>query len=137
MAETKRAIERPLSPHLGIYRMQINMLMSIVHRITGSANYVGTVLLAAWLVSIAMGESWGVCNVYKEHMVMAVATVIGDGVAAGVFKTDNVALAAKASCTAMMRFFHPQLIEQWVDDTEPNLDQMIDFVLASLGARAD
>jgi succinate dehydrogenase / fumarate reductase cytochrome b subunit len=57
MAETKHAIERPLSPHLGIYRMQITMLMSIVHRITGSANYVGTVLLAAWLVSIAMGES--------------------------------------------------------------------------------
>jgi succinate dehydrogenase / fumarate reductase cytochrome b subunit len=57
MAETTREIERPLSPHLGIYRMTITMLMSIVHRITGSANYVGTLLLAAWLVSIAMGEN--------------------------------------------------------------------------------
>jgi succinate dehydrogenase / fumarate reductase cytochrome b subunit len=56
MAETKRAVERPLSPHLGIYRMQITMLMSIVHRITGGALYVGTILLAAWLVSAAMGE---------------------------------------------------------------------------------
>ena len=57
MAETKPAVERPISPHLGIYRMQITMVMSIVHRITGAANYFGTLLLAAWLVSIAMGES--------------------------------------------------------------------------------
>jgi succinate dehydrogenase / fumarate reductase cytochrome b subunit len=56
MAETKHAVERPLSPHLGIYRMHMTMLMSIVHRITGVANYVGTLLVAAWLVSIAMGE---------------------------------------------------------------------------------
>lgn len=56
MAETKRTVERPLSPHLGIYRMQITMLMSIVHRITGGALYFGTILLAAWLVSAAMGE---------------------------------------------------------------------------------
>ena len=32
------------------------MLMSIVHRITGGALYFGTILLAAWLVSAAMGE---------------------------------------------------------------------------------
>jgi succinate dehydrogenase / fumarate reductase, cytochrome b subunit len=57
MAETKHAIERPISPHLGIYRMTITMLMSIVHRITGVGNYIGTLLLAAWLVSVAMGES--------------------------------------------------------------------------------
>ena len=46
MAETRRVIERPLSPHLGIYRMSITMLMSIVHRITGTALYFGTMLLA-------------------------------------------------------------------------------------------
>ena len=56
MAETKRTVERPISPHLGIYRMQITMLMSIVHRITGGALYFGTILLAAWLVSAAIGD---------------------------------------------------------------------------------
>src|SRR5262245_45926781 len=56
MAQTRRASERPLSPHLGIYKMTITMLMSIVHRITAGALYFGTLLLAAWLVSIAMGE---------------------------------------------------------------------------------
>ena len=57
MAETKRAVERPLSPHLGIYRMQIKMMMSIVHRITGGALYFGTLLLAAWLVVRGHGRA--------------------------------------------------------------------------------
>ena len=56
MAESKRTVERPLSPHLSIYRLHINMVMSIVHRITGGALYFGTLLLAAWLVAAAMGE---------------------------------------------------------------------------------
>jgi len=56
MAEAKQAIQRPLSPHLSIYRPLINMMMSIVHRITGTALYFGTLLLAAWLVAAAMGE---------------------------------------------------------------------------------
>ena len=44
------------TPHLGIYRPQINMVMSILHRLTGAALYVGTLLLAAWLIAAAMGE---------------------------------------------------------------------------------
>ena len=56
MAEVKRTVERPLSPHLSIYRLQINMVMSIVHRITGGALYFGTLLLVAWLVAAAIGE---------------------------------------------------------------------------------
>ena len=47
--------ERPLSPHLQIYRPLINMVMSIFHRITGSALYFGTLLLAWWLVAAATG----------------------------------------------------------------------------------
>jgi succinate dehydrogenase / fumarate reductase cytochrome b subunit len=55
MSQTKPPVQRPLSPHLGIYRMQINMVMSIVHRITGAALYFGTILLAAWLIATASG----------------------------------------------------------------------------------
>ena len=43
--------ERPLSPHLGIYRFSITMAMSIVHRITGAALYFGTLLLVWWLLA--------------------------------------------------------------------------------------
>lgn len=50
MAVTK---SRPLSPHLSVYKMTITMAMSIMHRITGAALYIGTVLLAIWLLAAA------------------------------------------------------------------------------------
>lgn len=46
---------RPLSPHLEIYRFTLTMAMSIVQRITGIANYVGTLLLVIWLGAAALG----------------------------------------------------------------------------------
>ena len=57
MAETKAPVERPLSPHLSIYRPMLTMVMSIVHRITGAALYVGTLLLAWWLIAAASGPN--------------------------------------------------------------------------------
>ena len=57
MAEARQTVERPLSPHLSIYKPLINMVMSILHRLTGAALYFGTLLLAAWLIATAMGEA--------------------------------------------------------------------------------
>src|SRR5437588_2009814 len=48
---------RPLSPHLFIYRWPVTMVMSILHRITGAALYLGTALLAWWLLAAATSES--------------------------------------------------------------------------------
>lgn len=50
--------ERPLSPHLQIYSPLINMVMSIVHRITGAALYFGSLLLTWWLVAAATGPEY-------------------------------------------------------------------------------
>jgi succinate dehydrogenase / fumarate reductase cytochrome b subunit len=47
--------ERPLSPHLSIYRWPITMTFSILHRITGVAMSVGLIALAYWFVAIAAG----------------------------------------------------------------------------------
>jgi succinate dehydrogenase / fumarate reductase cytochrome b subunit len=47
---------RPLSPHLQIYRPQITSVLSILHRITGVALAVGTLLLTWWLVAAAAGR---------------------------------------------------------------------------------
>jgi succinate dehydrogenase / fumarate reductase cytochrome b subunit len=56
MAETK-STQRPLSPHLQIYRWPLPMAMSILHRITGGALYVGTLLMAWWLIAAASGPN--------------------------------------------------------------------------------
>jgi succinate dehydrogenase / fumarate reductase cytochrome b subunit len=55
MAEPRVAIERPISPHLQIYRLTLTMAMSIVHRMTGAALYFGTVVVAWWLIAAASG----------------------------------------------------------------------------------
>jgi succinate dehydrogenase / fumarate reductase cytochrome b subunit len=48
---------RPLSPHLQIYRPQLTSVLSIVHRMTGVALSAGMLLLVVWLVSAASGEA--------------------------------------------------------------------------------
>ncbi|SOE16817.1 succinate dehydrogenase subunit C [Hoeflea halophila] len=48
---------RPLSPHLSIYKQIPTMVMSIMHRFTGMALYAGTLLVAWWLVAAASGEA--------------------------------------------------------------------------------
>jgi succinate dehydrogenase / fumarate reductase cytochrome b subunit len=48
-------VNRPLSPHLQIYRPQLTSVMSIVHRLTGIALAVGTLVLAWWLIALADG----------------------------------------------------------------------------------
>jgi len=47
--------DRPLSPHLQIYRWQITMVLSILHRMTGVALALGTLLLVWWLLAAAAG----------------------------------------------------------------------------------
>ncbi|OYW59520.1 MAG: succinate dehydrogenase, cytochrome b556 subunit [Azorhizobium sp. 32-67-21] len=64
MADSPSRIERPLSPHLSIYRPLFTMMMSIVHRITGSALYFGTVILVWWLLAAA--SSPGAYNLFSS-----------------------------------------------------------------------
>lgn len=52
-----KLVQRPLSPHLQIYRPQISSVLSILHRITGIALSAGTLLLVWWLVAAASGEA--------------------------------------------------------------------------------
>lgn len=57
MSQAKSGAERPLSPHLQIYRPMLTMLMSIAHRISGVGNAIGFILLAWWLVAVASGPA--------------------------------------------------------------------------------
>jgi succinate dehydrogenase / fumarate reductase, cytochrome b subunit len=52
-----KLVRRPLSPHLQIYRPQISSMLSIMHRITGIALSIGTILLTVWLVAAATSDS--------------------------------------------------------------------------------
>lgn len=47
---------RPLSPHLQVYKPQLTSVLSIMHRMTGGALVVGSFVLLWWLVSLSLGE---------------------------------------------------------------------------------
>jgi succinate dehydrogenase / fumarate reductase, cytochrome b subunit len=48
---------RPLSPHLTIYKPMLTMLMSIAHRISGAALYLGAALLTLYLLGLGFGPA--------------------------------------------------------------------------------
>ena len=48
---------KPLSPHIQIYRWHISSLVSITHRITGIINFFAITLIFLWFAFIYFGES--------------------------------------------------------------------------------
>ena len=109
---------------------RLRELLTTIHRMN-SERYVGDSKLHE-MVEIAMQESWEVCVAHMERVTETIGAVIADGAASGEFAVEDVPAAAMCTCTAMMRFFHPQMIAQCADKPGPSLDQMIDFVLAAL-----
>lgn len=49
--------DRPLSPHLQVYRLPLTAILSITHRITGVGLAFGALILVAWLAAAAAGGS--------------------------------------------------------------------------------
>src|SRR5271168_1275099 len=111
---------------------RLRELLTTIHRMN-SERYVGDSKLHE-MVEIAMEESWEVCVAHMERVTQTIGGVIAQGAASGDFHVPDVPLAAMCTCTAMMRFFHPQMIAQCADKPGPSLDQMIDFVIVGLAA---
>ncbi len=57
MADVNRG-NRPLSPHLQIYRKQLNSATSILNRITGIAMLGSALLIVWWLLAAATGKAY-------------------------------------------------------------------------------
>jgi len=113
---------------------RLRELLTTVHRMN-SERYVGDSKLHE-MVAVAMQESWQVCVAHMQIITESIVGIIAQGVASGEFEAPDVPLAAECTCTAMIRFFHPQMIAQTANKPGPSIDQMIDFILASLASRA-
>ena len=112
---------------------RLRELLTTVHRMN-CERYIGDAKLHE-MVAVAMEESWEVCVAHVEHITETIGAVIGQGMASDEFERADVPLAAMCACTAMIRFFHPQIIAQSAHKPGPSLDQMIDFILAALAPR--
>ncbi len=100
-----------------------------------SERYVGDSKLHE-MVEIAMEEDWDVCVTHMQLITETIGSVIAQGAASGEFEVADLQLAAMCACTAMIRFFHPQMIAQSINKPGPTIDEMIDFVIAGLAPRA-
>ncbi len=129
MAEVEDAAEaiaaKPTPP-----RERLKELLATVS-VMNAERFVGDAKIHE-MVAIAMEESWDVCDAHIQRIVVAIGSVIADGAKAGVFNVTDVELGSKCVCAAMLRFFHPQMIEQSAKKPGPDLDQMIDFIIAGL-----
>lgn len=113
--------------------LRLRELMNTVHRMN-SERYVGDSKLHE-MVAIAMEEDWEVCNAHITLITQTMGSVIAQGVAAGEFEVADLEQAALCCCTGMLRYFHPQMIAQCANKPGPTIDQMIDFILASMAPR--
>jgi succinate dehydrogenase / fumarate reductase cytochrome b subunit len=72
-----RLIRRPLSPHLQVYRPQISSVLSVLHRATGIALSVGTILLTWWLVAAASSDAAFAAVQWFASSVLGVILLLG------------------------------------------------------------
>ncbi len=70
MKESKK-IERPISPHVGIYKPQLTSVLSILHRITGIVLSVGLVVFSLFLIATAYAPDM------REMFIMASQNPLG------------------------------------------------------------
>jgi succinate dehydrogenase / fumarate reductase cytochrome b subunit len=54
-AQPRGPQDRPMSPHLQVWRWHVTMFTSILHRATGVALYVGALIVAGWAMTLAAG----------------------------------------------------------------------------------
>jgi AcrR family transcriptional regulator len=133
MGGVEEAAQAIASRH-GAAATRLRELMTSIHRMNAE-RYVDDSKLHE-MVEIAMEESWEVCVAHMERITETIGSVIAEGAASGEFEVADVRLTAMCACTAMMRFFHPQMIAQCANKPGPSIDEMIDFVLAGLAPRA-
>lgn len=82
---TARPRSRPLSPHIGIWRWRVHMLVSILHRVTGHGNaLVGVPLFVWWLVAAASGEA--AYNNFYEIARSPIGYLVGIGLTLNFFQ---------------------------------------------------
>jgi AcrR family transcriptional regulator len=132
MGEVEEATEI-IAKRPGPAAQRLRELMTSIHRMN-SERYVGDSKLHE-MVEVAMEESWQVCVAHMQQITETIGSVIAQGAASGEFWAPDVPLAASCTCTAMIRFFHPQMIAQCANKPGPTIDQEIDFILASLAPR--
>jgi succinate dehydrogenase / fumarate reductase cytochrome b subunit len=74
---------RPMSPHLSVWRWHVTMFTSIAHRATGMALYVGVLIAAGWAMALAAGP--GPFTRYRELLASPLGQLVMFGMTVSLF----------------------------------------------------
>ncbi len=77
------AADRPMSPHLSVWRWHVTMATSILHRATGMALYVGVLIAAGWAVALAAGP--GAFDAYRGFLASPIGQLALFGLTVSLF----------------------------------------------------
>lgn len=130
MGEVETAVSAIATDPLSSPKDRLREMFATIHHMNAE-RYVGDSKLHE-MVAIAMEESWEICEAHVNRECMAIAEVIAEGVKQGEFTPCDPVTTAHCVCTAMVRFFHPQMIAQCANKPEPTLEQMTEFVIAGI-----
>jgi AcrR family transcriptional regulator len=84
------------------------------------------------MVAVAITESWPIIRQHLETIHGILAELIREGIARGEFRDCDPVMAAHCVQAAMVRYCHPRLMVECAGMPHPTLDEMVDFLLASL-----
>ena len=84
------------------------------------------------LVEAAFTENWPVAREHAQKLNDSLAEIISRGNENGEFHVEDCGLAAILVRSACLRFCHPRVMVECAQDSEPTIDQMIDFCLLAL-----
>jgi AcrR family transcriptional regulator len=84
------------------------------------------------LIETAFTENWPVAREHAQKLNESLAEIISRGSEQGEFHVEDCGLAAILVRSACLRFCHPRLMVECAQDSEPAIDQMIDFCLLAL-----
>ena len=89
------------------------------------------------MVEVAMAESWQVVHRHIGRVDDMLCRLVAEGARTGEFQVKDPMVAARCVHAAIIRFCHPALIVQCIDEPGPSLDDMIAFLLAGLMKSGD
>ncbi len=82
--------QRPLSPHLGIWRWHVTMLSSILHRMSGVALYAAAAAVVGWLLALSAGPDSFACAQMWLLSPLGQLALVGVGAAVGYHMANGI-----------------------------------------------
>lgn len=132
MTGRKRARLEAIASEPGSARARMRRMLAEMHIMM--AEFADADAKIQEMVAVAIAESWRVIHDHIRDIDTIITRLVREGLEAGEFRGVDPEVAGPCVRAAMTRFCHPSVLVMCRDIPQPTLDELIDFILAALGA---